>query len=156
MMPGENGLELLKFIRQKYNTPVLMLSAMKETKNRIVGFEEGADDYLGKPFEPQELLLRIKAVLRRTEENKLTSTYDNNLIKFGNILYNPDISIVWKNNNKITIDAETNTLSVDVSDEVLESRKSRWVKPPYKFTQGVLHKYIKCVATASEGCVTDN
>ena len=58
--------------------------------------------------------------------------------------------------DKITIDAETNTLSVDVSDEVLESRKSKWVKPPYKFTRGVLHKYIKCVATASEGCVTDN
>jgi dihydroxy-acid dehydratase len=47
-------------------------------------------------------------------------------------------------------------LSVDVSDEVLESRKSRWVKPPYKFTLGVLHKYIKCVATASQRCVTDN
>ena len=58
--------------------------------------------------------------------------------------------------DKITIDAETNTLSVDVSDELLESRKSRWVKPPYKFTQGVLHKYIKSVATASEGCVTDS
>jgi dihydroxy-acid dehydratase len=58
--------------------------------------------------------------------------------------------------DKITIDAETNTLSVDVSDELLESRKSRWVKPPYKFTQGVLHKYIKNVATASEGCVTDS
>jgi dihydroxy-acid dehydratase len=58
--------------------------------------------------------------------------------------------------DKITIDAETNTLSVDVSDEVLESRKSRWVKPPYKFTREVLHKYIKCVATASQGCVTDN
>ena len=96
--------------QKKYNTPVLMLSAMKETKNRIVGFEEGADDYLGKPFEPQELLLRIKAVLRRTEENKLTSTYDNNLIKFGNILYNPDISIVWKNNNKITLTSKENEL----------------------------------------------
>lgn len=58
--------------------------------------------------------------------------------------------------DKITIDAETNTLSVDVSDELLESRKSKWVKPPYKFTQGVLHKYIKSVATASEGCVTDS
>ena len=48
-----------------------MLSAMKDTKDKIIGFEQGADDYLGKPFEPQELLLRIKAILRRTEEAKI-------------------------------------------------------------------------------------
>ena len=56
----------------------------------------------------------------------------------------------------ITIDAETNTLSVDITDELLKIRKSNWVQPPYKFTRGVLHKYIKSVATASEGCVTDS
>ena len=56
----------------------------------------------------------------------------------------------------ITIDAETNTLSVDITDELLKIRKSKWVQPPYKFTRGVLHKYIKSVATASEGCVTDS
>ena len=54
MMPGEDGLSLLKFIRTKSRTPVLMLSAMKETKERIKGLETGADDYLGKPFEPKE------------------------------------------------------------------------------------------------------
>lgn len=110
MMPGENGLELLKFIRQKYNTPVLMLSAMKETKNKIIGFEEGADDYLGKPFEPQELLLRIKAILRRTEENKLISKHDKKLIRFGDVSYNPDISAIWKNNNKVTLTSKENQL----------------------------------------------
>ena len=67
MMPGEDGLSLLKFIRTKSRTPVLMLSAMKETKERIKGLEIGADDYLGKPFEPKELLLRIESILRRTE-----------------------------------------------------------------------------------------
>ena len=67
----------------------------------------------------------------------------------------PDVS-GSPSNGSVNIDAETNTLSVDVSDELLESRRSRWVKPPYKFTQGVLHKYIKSVATASEGCVTDS
>ena len=56
----------------------------------------------------------------------------------------------------ITIDAETNSLSVDITDELLKIRKSKWVQPPYKFTRGVLHKYIKSVATASEGCVTDS
>ncbi|MDA9139476.1 dihydroxy-acid dehydratase [Flavobacteriaceae bacterium] len=55
----------------------------------------------------------------------------------------------------ITIDAETNTLSVDLSDAEIETRKTKWVQPAYKFTKGVLFKYIKSVATASEGCVTD-
>jgi dihydroxy-acid dehydratase len=56
----------------------------------------------------------------------------------------------------ITIDAETNTLSVDLSDQQIEKRKKSWVQPPYKFSKGVLYKYIKSVSTASEGCVTDN
>ena len=55
----------------------------------------------------------------------------------------------------ITIDAETNTLSVNLSDQEIENRKNNWVQPPYKFSKGVLYKYIKSVATASEGCVTD-
>ncbi|OUW76674.1 MAG: dihydroxy-acid dehydratase [Flavobacteriaceae bacterium TMED212] len=56
----------------------------------------------------------------------------------------------------ITIDAETNTLSVDLSDLEIEERKSNWVQPPYKFSKGILKKYINSVSTASEGCVTDN
>ncbi|MGB2136643.1 MAG: dihydroxy-acid dehydratase, partial [Flavobacteriaceae bacterium] len=55
----------------------------------------------------------------------------------------------------ITIDAETNTLSVDLSEQEIEKRKNNWVQPPYKFSKGVLYKYIKSVSTASEGCVTD-
>ena len=56
----------------------------------------------------------------------------------------------------ITIDAETNTLSADLSEQEIEKRKNNWVQPPYKFSKGVLYKYIKSVSTASEGCVTDN
>lgn len=56
----------------------------------------------------------------------------------------------------ITIDAETNTLHVDLSDQEIQERKNNWVQPPYKFSKGVLYKYIKSVSTASEGCVTDN
>jgi dihydroxy-acid dehydratase len=56
----------------------------------------------------------------------------------------------------ITIDAETNTLSVALSDTEIESRKKNWVQPPYKFSKGVLYKYIKSVSTASKGCVTDD
>ena len=55
----------------------------------------------------------------------------------------------------VTIDAETNRLDVDVSEEELEKRRQAWKSPPLKATQGTLYKYIKCVKTASEGCVTD-
>ena len=60
-----------------------------------------------------------------------------------------------KDGDPITIDAEQNTISVALSDEEINARRAVWVKPPYKFNQGVLYKYIKTVATASEGCVTD-
>ena len=65
MMPGESGLELLRDLRRTSPVPVLMLTAMGETADRIAGLESGADDYLAKPFEPKELLLRIAAVLKR-------------------------------------------------------------------------------------------
>ncbi len=65
MMPGETGLEFAAELRRTDDVPILMLTAMVETKDRIAGLEKGVDDYLGKPFEPRELLLRIQSVLRR-------------------------------------------------------------------------------------------
>ena len=65
MMPGESGLELAQDLRKKNTVPILMLTAMNEVEDRIRGLEFGADDYIGKPFEPRELLLRINSVLRR-------------------------------------------------------------------------------------------
>ncbi len=66
MMPGEDGISLTRAIREDDNTPILLLTARGEAEDRITGFEAGADDYLPKPFEPRELLLRINAILRRT------------------------------------------------------------------------------------------
>ncbi len=68
MMPGEDGLSLAQYIQASYDYPVLLLTAMTESKDRIAGLEAGADDYLPKPFEPKELLLRIEAILRRTQK----------------------------------------------------------------------------------------
>ena len=68
MMPGESGLTLTKHVKKNYPTPVILLTAKGETKDRIEGLELGADDYLGKPFEPKELLLRIKNILNKTKE----------------------------------------------------------------------------------------
>ncbi|GAB4394191.1 MAG: response regulator transcription factor [Kiloniellaceae bacterium] len=78
MMPGETGLQLTETLRRESSVPILLLTAMNETENRIAGFECGADDYLPKPFEPRELVLRINAILRRVpppaaaEETKIT------------------------------------------------------------------------------------
>ncbi|WFS61076.1 response regulator transcription factor [Pseudodesulfovibrio thermohalotolerans] len=69
MMPGKDGLEVLRDIRAEFATPVIMLTAKGEDTDRIVGLELGADDYMGKPFNPRELLARIKAVLRRMTNN---------------------------------------------------------------------------------------
>ncbi|MEY4878747.1 MAG: hypothetical protein RJB62_215, partial [Pseudomonadota bacterium] len=66
MMPGEDGLSLCRYIRESSGIPVIMLTARGEELDRIVGLEIGADDYLGKPFNPRELLARISAVMRRT------------------------------------------------------------------------------------------
>ena len=68
MMPGESGVEFTKRIRSHLTVPVLMLTAMVEAEDRISGLESGADDYLAKPFEPRELLLRIERILQRTRK----------------------------------------------------------------------------------------
>lgn len=65
MMPGENGLELTQSLRLDSDVPILLLTAMGETEDRIAGLERGADDYLVKPFEPRELVLRMSTILRR-------------------------------------------------------------------------------------------
>ena len=64
MMPGQNGYELTKEIKRKLKTPIILLTAKGEVENRIKGLELGADDYIGKPFEPKELLLRIKNIIK--------------------------------------------------------------------------------------------
>lgn len=68
MMPGETGLELVHALREDNQVPVLLLTAMDEMEDRISGLESGADDYLAKPFEPRELVLRINAILKRMRE----------------------------------------------------------------------------------------
>ena len=67
MMPGESGLSLTKEIKKNNTTPIILLTAKGEAQDRIEGLELGADDYLGKPFEPKELLLRIKNILNKTQ-----------------------------------------------------------------------------------------
>ncbi|MBD1227806.1 two-component system response regulator OmpR [Xenorhabdus griffiniae] len=85
MLPGEDGLSICRRLRSQHNAiPIIMISAKGEEIDRIVGLEIGADDYLAKPFNPRELLARIRAVLRRqTKELPGAPTPDNAVIKFG-------------------------------------------------------------------------
>ncbi len=68
MMPGQSGFELTKEIKKKSNVPIILLTAKGEVENRIAGLELGADDYIGKPFEPKELLLRIKNIIKKSKK----------------------------------------------------------------------------------------
>ena len=83
MMPGESGLSLTKEIKKNNPIPIILLTAKGETQDRIEGLEFGADDYLGKPFEPKELLLRIKNILNKTRVQRLPEK-----ISIGNSLIN--------------------------------------------------------------------
>ena len=75
MMPGQNGYELTKEVKKQTNVPIILLTAKGEVENRIKGLELGADDYIGKPFEPKELLLRIKNIINKKIKIDLESKY---------------------------------------------------------------------------------
>jgi two-component system phosphate regulon response regulator OmpR len=75
MMPGQNGYDLTKEIKKKIKVPIILLTARGEVENRIKGLELGADDYIGKPFEPKELLLRIKNIINKKNKINLNSKY---------------------------------------------------------------------------------
>ncbi len=87
MMPGEDGFTLCKEIRAKSNIPIIMLTAGSDETDRIIGLELGADDYVGKPFNPRELLARIKAILRRFDESNVIAKHVDH-IRFGHFCLN--------------------------------------------------------------------
>ena len=96
MMPGESGLSLTKQIKKNNLTPIILLTAKGETQDRIEGLELGADDYLGKPFEPKELLLRIKNIINKTQMPVLPEE-----IYIGDVLINlKKLSIKINNQTK--------------------------------------------------------
>lgn len=100
MMPGEGGLAILKRLRaEKDMTPVIMLTARGEDVDRILGLELGADDYLGKPFNPRELLARIHAVLRRRPRQDAPGapSMENEVVKFGDFELDLGTRVLKKN-----------------------------------------------------------
>ncbi|MDV4144551.1 response regulator [Shimia sp. FJ5] len=95
MMPGEDGMSLTRAIREDKATPVLLLTAKGETEDRIMGLEAGADDYLPKPFEPKELLLRINAILRRMPETQEADTAPK-MLNLGPVRYDIERGEMWQ------------------------------------------------------------
>jgi two-component system phosphate regulon response regulator OmpR len=126
MMPGQDGYELTKEIKEKNKVPIILLTAKGEVENRIKGLELGADDYIGKPFEPKELLLRIKNIINKSTKldlkskhligsaeidlNKMTINFKNKMRKINNsekkvlieMLANPGITYSREEIGKIS------------------------------------------------------
>ena len=98
MMPKKSGLELITEIKKNNNVPIILLTAKRETDERVVGLELGADDYLGKPFEPKELLLRIKNILNKTLKKRKIDK-----ISFGNTSLDLNKLIIERSGKKYKI-----------------------------------------------------
>ena len=98
MMAGKSGLEFIKNNKSKINTPIILLTAKRETEDRVGGLEIGADDYLPKPFEPKELILRIKNILNKTKKNN-----QKRIIDFDNIKIDLNKLLIKKNESELKI-----------------------------------------------------
>ena len=104
-MPRKTGLQFLKEIRKNSKVPILMLTAMSSTEDRIDGLETGADDYLSKPFEPKELVLRIKNILDKTKSQNI-----KRLIKFGNAKVDLSKHLILKDKKEFKINSTEKTI----------------------------------------------
>ena len=93
MMPGKNGLEFIEENKNKLDTPIILLTAKGGTKERVKGLEVGADDYLPKPFEPKELILRIKNIISKTNKKD-----QKRIVEFENIKIDLNKQIIFKDN----------------------------------------------------------
>lgn len=109
MMPGEDGLALTASLRERMNTPILLLTARGESDDRIRGLEAGADDYLAKPFEPRELLLRINAILRRIPKPEPASTPPRTF-RLGEVRYDVTRGELWRGAEPIRLTATESML----------------------------------------------
>lgn len=104
MMPGETGIELARSLRATLSVPILLLTAKGEASDRIDGLEAGADDYLTKPFEPKELLLRINAILRRVPQAEAVDVGPK-VLSLGKLRYDVERGEMWSGENLVRLTA---------------------------------------------------
>ena len=105
MMPGKSGLDFTLENKNKLYTPIILLTAKGETEERVHGLEVGADDYLAKPFEPKELILRIKNILNKTKSKNIKRVID-----FGNITIDLNKHLIFKNDKEFKINNTEKTI----------------------------------------------
>jgi len=105
MMPGQSGLDFIKENKKKLDTPIILLTAKGDALERVEGLEIGADDYLSKPFEPKELILRIKNIL-----NKTIKTDQKRIIEFENVKIDLNKLLIFKNNKEYKINSTEKTI----------------------------------------------
>ena len=105
MMPGKSGLEFTMENKDKLYTPIILLTAKGEAEERIHGLEIGADDYLAKPFEPKELILRIKNILNKTKSKNI-----KRLIEFGSVKIDLSKNLIFNNNKEFKINNTEKTI----------------------------------------------
>ena len=111
MMPGKSGLEFIQENKKKIDTPIILLTAKGEANERVVGLEIGADDYLPKPFEPKELILRIQNIISKTKRNDLRRVIEFKNIKIDlnkNLIIKNDIEYKINNTEKIILEKMIN------------------------------------------------
>ena len=104
MMPGEDGISLTRDLRARMQVPILLLTAKGEAANRIEGLEAGGDDYLVKPFEPKELLLRINAILRRVPQARPEASAPK-VLHLGGARYDMDRGELWRGESLVRLTA---------------------------------------------------
>ena len=109
MMPGEDGISLCRDLRKSIETPIMLLTAKGETDDRIHGLESGADDYLAKPFEPKELLLRINAILRRVPAAE-PAVVAPTVLNLGEIRYDIARGEMWQGDALVRLTATESQL----------------------------------------------
>lgn len=109
MMPGEDGMSLCRDLRKTLETPILLLTAKGETDDRITGLEAGADDYLAKPFEPKELLLRINAILRRVPQVEAAAVAPK-VLHMGPVRYDIARGEMWNGDDMVRLTATESQL----------------------------------------------
>ncbi|UTL71129.1 DNA-binding response regulator ResD [Bacillus halotolerans] len=105
MMPGTDGIEVCRQIREKKATPIIMLTAKGEEANRVQGFESGTDDYIVKPFSPREVVLRVKALLRRASQNSYfnANTPTKNVLVFSHLSIDHDAHRVTADGTEVSL-----------------------------------------------------
>ncbi len=109
MMPGEDGISFCKRLRETREMPILLLTAKGETTDRIAGLEAGADDYLAKPFEPKELLLRINSILRRVPPPEPTDVTPK-VLSLGALRYDVEKGSMWEGEDPVRLTATESQL----------------------------------------------